>query len=149
VSDGSDRRSVGSGSVRAARFGPAVAGLLALAVGTAFGWDARLLDALVMPPTIMRAALAGTSVVIGLALLAASLRRLGPVGTNLGDDRPDLPRMVRGVRLAFLSVAAFAAAAGWLLAHPLPIVIALVIAGVDVVETSFLLLVVTLRQCRD
>jgi len=53
--------------------------------------------------------------------------------------------MVRGVRLAFLAVAAFAAAAGWVIGHPLPIVVALVIAGVDVVETSFLLLVVQLR----
>ena len=39
-------------------------------------------------------------------------------------------------------VAAFAAAAGWALAHPLPLIIAAVIAGIDVIETSFLLLVV-------
>ena len=50
--------------------------------------------------------------------------------------------MVRAVRLAFLAVAAFAAAAGWALAHPLPLIVAAVIAGIDVVETSFLLLVV-------
>ena len=31
-------------------------------------------------------------------------------------------------------------------AHPLPFIVALVIAGVDVLETSFLLLVVTLRR---
>ena len=54
--------------------------------------------------------------------------------------------MVRGIRLSFLAVAAFAAAAGWVLAHPLPIVVALIIAGVDVIETSFLLLVVTVRR---
>jgi hypothetical protein len=54
--------------------------------------------------------------------------------------------MVRGVRLAFLALAAFAAAAGWALAHPLPLVIALVIAAIDVLETSFLLLVVTFRR---
>jgi hypothetical protein len=30
--------------------------------------------------------------------------------------------------------------------HPLPIVVALVIAGVDVIETSFLLLVVSVRN---
>jgi hypothetical protein len=46
------------------------------------------------------------------------------------------------VRLAFLGVAAFAAAAGWLVANPLPLVLAAVIAGIDVIETSFLLLVV-------
>jgi hypothetical protein len=46
------------------------------------------------------------------------------------------------VRLVFLAVAGFAAAAGWALGHPLPLLVALVIAGIDVIETSFLLLVV-------
>jgi hypothetical protein len=54
--------------------------------------------------------------------------------------------MIRGVRLVFLAVAAFAAGASWLVGHPLRIVVALVIAGVDVLETSFLLLVVTIRS---
>jgi len=54
--------------------------------------------------------------------------------------------MIRGVRLVFLAVAAFAAGAGWRLGHPLPLVVALVIAGIDVLETSFLLLVVNLRS---
>jgi hypothetical protein len=31
---------------------------------------------------------------------------------------------------------------GWLLGHPLPLVVAAVIAGIDLIETSFLLLVV-------
>jgi len=54
--------------------------------------------------------------------------------------------MIRGVRLVFLAVAALAAGAGWILGHPLPLVVALVIAGVDVLETSFLLLVVNIRS---
>jgi len=49
------------------------------------------------------------------------------------------------VRLAFLAVAAFAAAIGWAIGSALPIVAALIIAGVDVVETSFLLLVTATR----
>jgi hypothetical protein len=53
-----------------------------------------------------------------------------------------VPGLVRGVRYLFLAVAAAAAAAGWLLGEALPLVIALVIAGVDVVETSLLLIVV-------
>ena len=53
---------------------------------------------------------------------------------------------IRGVRLVFLAVAAFAAAAGWLLAHPLPLIVAVIIAAIDVIETSFLLLVVTVRR---
>ena len=50
------------------------------------------------------------------------------------------------MRLVFLAVAAFAAAIGWLVGHPLPFIVALVIAGVDILETSFLLLVVALRK---
>jgi hypothetical protein len=52
-----------------------------------------------------------------------------------------MPTMIRGVRLAFLAVAAAAASAGWFVGHPLLLVVALVIAGVDVVETTFLLIV--------
>ena len=44
--------------------------------------------------------------------------------------------------LVFLALASAAAGAGWALGDPLPLVVALVIAGIDVVETSFLLLVV-------
>jgi hypothetical protein len=57
----------------------------------------------------------------------------------------DVPGLIRAVRLAFLAIAAIAAAAGWALANPLPLVVAAVIAGIDVIETSFLLLVVGRR----
>ena len=87
------------------------------------------------PPAIVRAALVGGSVAIGVVLLSRSLARMSE-GTS------DVPALIRGVRLAFLAVAAFAAAAGWGLGHPLPLLVALVIAGIDVVETSFLLVVV-------
>jgi len=85
----------------------------------------------------VRAALVGGSVAVGIVLLLRSVGRLAEAG------RDDVPGMVRAVRLAFLAVAAFAAAAGWALAHPLPLIVAAVIAGIDVVETSFLLLVVS------
>jgi len=123
---------------------PLVVGIAALVIGTAFGWDARLLQAIVTPPALVRGVLTAAAVVAGVALLARSVARIGE-GRADPAGQPDLPLMVRGVRLAFLAVAAFAAAAGWLLGHPLPIVIALVIAGVDVIETSFLLLVVRKR----
>jgi hypothetical protein len=61
---------------------------------------------------------------------------------GLASGQADVPGLIRAVRLAFLAVAAFAAAAGWALAHPLPLIVAAVIAGIDVIETSFLLLVV-------
>jgi hypothetical protein len=111
-------------------------GFLALVGGSLVGWNAGLLDALVTPPALIRAALVGGSVALGIVLLGRSLGRLAEAGHD------DVPGLVRAVRLAFLAVAAFAAAAGWALAHPLPLIVAAVIAGIDVIETSFLLLVV-------
>jgi hypothetical protein len=49
--------------------------------------------------------------------------------------------MIRGIRLAFLAVAAFAAASAFLVGHLLPLVVGLIIAGVDVAETALLMLV--------
>ena len=129
---------------------PLAIGLAGLAVGTAFGWDSRLVDALVTPAAIVRAILVGAAVVVGLWLLRSSIQRLrlSPVRRDGAIPEPDVAGMVRGIRLTFLAVAAFAAAIGWLLAHPLPLVLALVIGAVDVIETSFLLLVVTFRSNR-
>jgi len=122
-----------------AALGPAVAlglGFVALVGGSLVGWNAGVLDAIVSPLPLIRAALVGGSVAVGIVLLGRSLGRLAEAG------RDDVPALVRAVRLAFLAVAAFAAAAGWALAHPLPLIVAAVIAGIDVIETSFLLLVV-------
>jgi hypothetical protein len=129
---------------------PFAIGLAGLAAGTAFGWDSRLVDALVSPLPIVRAILVGAAVVVGLWLLRSSIRRLraSPLQRESPAAETDVAGMVRGIRLVFLAVAAFAAAIGWLLAHPLPLVLALVIGGVDVIETSFLLLVVTFRSNR-
>ena len=121
------------------RLGAAVAialGILAVVGATVAGWDGALLDAVVTPPPIVRAALVGGAVALGAFLLARSVGRMAAAGTA------DVPGMIRGVRLAFLAVAAFAAAAGWAVGHPLPLLIAAVIAGIDVIETSLLLLVV-------
>ena len=121
------------------RVGAAVAivlGTLAVAAATVVGWNEGWLDAVVAPLIVVRAALVGGSVALGVWLLAQSARRLAIAGTS------DVRALIRAVRLAFLAVAALAAAAGWLLGHPLPLVIAAVIAGIDVIETSFLLLVV-------
>ena len=123
-------------------------GTVAFGGGTLLGWNADLLDALVSPAPLIRAALVGVSAVAGLALLARAMRHLeagrGIRSSELGTR--DLAMLVRGTRYVFLAVAALSAGAGWLLGHPLPFIVALVIAGVDVLETSFLLLVVTLRR---
>jgi hypothetical protein len=128
----------------AAGLAPLGVGVCALVLGTVLGWDPTFLKALVAQPELVRAILVGVAVVAGIGLLVSAVQRLGDGSTGEGDR--DLPGMVRGIRLSFLALAAFAAAAGWVLAHPLPIVVALIIAGVDVIETSFLLLVVTVRR---
>lgn len=123
------------------RFVPLLAGLAALVVGTAFGWNAGLLQDLVAPPALVRAALVGGTAWLGLEMLRRALLGL--------RNRDDLTALVRGVRFVFLAVSAFAVGAGWLLANPLPLIVALVIAGVDVVETSLLLIVVGARRLTD
>ena len=124
-----------------------VAGGLALAAGTVLGWNGTLLTEIATPPPLIRAFLVGLAVVGALWCLAEAVRRL-----EAGRDVPsaalqgrDVAELVRGVRYVFLAVAAVSAAAGWLVGHPLPFVVALVIAGVDILETTFLLLVVALR----
>lgn len=115
-------------------------GGLAVVVATAAGQEARWVDVLVTPPAPVRAVLVGLAAGMGTVLLTRSLARLADAGTD------DVPGLIRAVRLAFLAVAAFAAAVGWGVAHPLPLVLAAVIAGIDVLETSFLLLVVASRR---
>jgi len=125
-----------------------VAGIAALVIAVLAGWNAAVLDAIVTPPSIVRALLIALCAVGGVALLGAAASRISAAGDRENPER-DLPGMIRGVRLVFLAVAAFAAAAGWLLAHPLPLIVAVVIAAIDVIETSFLLLVVTVRGDRS
>ena len=113
------------------------AGIAAVLAASVLGDAGPLLDAVVSPPIVVRAALVAVSAVAALALLGRALAALG------GGDAPerDMATMIRGVRLAFLAVAAIAASAGWLVGQPVLLVVALVIAGVDVVETTFLLIV--------
>lgn len=110
-------------------------GVVAVAAATAVGTNGATLDAIVRPPIPIRAALAGLSAALAVVLLSRGLVRLAG-----GSD--DVAGLVRGVRLVFLAVAAGAACAGWALGNALPLVVGLVIGGIDVVETSFLLLVV-------
>ena len=123
---------------------PLALGVLALVAATLLGWDGAAVEVIVAPPLVARLALAGAAIAGAFLLLGGAVARLeGRVG---GVARGDLPSMIRGIRLAFLALAAAAVGAGWLLAHPLPFVVALIIAGIDVIETSFLLLVVRRSQ---
>ena len=112
-----------------------VLGGVAVVAATLVGANADALEAIVHPPPIIRAALVGASAAIAVILLSRGLARLA-------GGRDDVPGLIRGVRLVFLALAAAAAGAGWALGDALPLIVALVIAGIDVVETSFLLLVV-------
>ena len=130
-----------------------IGGLVAVAVAMVAWLAPGLLAVVAGPPALVRAALAGAAIVVGGRFLVSAVRRIDSsvrresgAPTHLSDA--DLGILVRGVRLVFLAAAAFTAAAGWILAEPLPLVIALVIAGVDVVETSFLLLVATRQDPR-
>jgi hypothetical protein len=122
-----------------AALGALALGGAAVVAATLIGQDQARLEAVVNPPALIRAALVGVSAALAVILLSRGLARLA-AGTT------DVPGLVRGVRLVFLAVAAAAAGAGWALGNALPLVIALVIGGIDVVETSFLLLVVAAGQ---
>ena len=120
---------------RSGALGAVALGMLVVVAATLAGSSENVLDAIVRPPTIVRAALVGLSATLAVVFLTRGVARLA-VGTD------DVPGLVRGVRLVFLAVAAVAAGAGWALGDALPLIVALVIAGIDVIETSFLLLVV-------
>jgi hypothetical protein len=127
-----------------------VAGVAALVAGTLAGWNGGLIEAVATPPALVRAALVAVMVLAALRLLAAAIARLeaGRRTPPGAADGHDLAVLIRGIRFVFLAVAAISAASGWLLGSPVPIVVALLIAGVDVVETGFLLLVVSVRGDR-
>jgi len=114
-------------------------GALAVIGATIAGTNAAFLDAIVHPPAPIRAVLVGASAGLAVILLSRGLTRL-----SQGTD--DVPGLIRGVRLVFLALAAGAAGIGWAMADALPLIVALVIAGIDVLETSFLLLVVASGQ---
>jgi len=122
---------------------------LLVGVGAVFvvsvpGLAGTVLATVASPPVLLRAFLAAAAVVGGLGLLRRALAQIEATRTMQAASAltsGELAAMVRGIRSVFLAAAAFAAAAGWLIGDPLPLVIALVIAGVDLAETSFLLLI--------
>jgi hypothetical protein len=94
--------------------------------------------AVLEPPLIGRLLLGGAAALVGVVLVLRAVDRFGRAS---GDPRA----LIRAVRLIFLAIAAFAASAGWFLGSALPIVVALVIAGIDVIETTVLLLVTQVK----
>ena len=126
-------------SPRTAALGAIALGGVAVVAATVAGSNAAFLAAVVHPPATVRAGLVGGSAALAVVLLSRGLARMAE-GTS------DVAGLIRGVRYVFLAIAAVAAGAGWALGEALPLVVALVIAGVDVLETSFLLLVAASGQ---
>ncbi len=128
------------------RAGPLLAlaaGLVAFVLGTAMGWDATLVATVVTPPPLARAALVAAAVLFALWAFRRGIER---ISEGRDPDTGGPARLIRGVRFVFLGIAGLSAAAGWLLGHPLPLIVALVIAAIDVLETTFLLLVLGTRR---
>lgn len=115
-------------------------GVLVLA-GVTIAGRGDLLGRVLEPPMLAAVPLAIAAALVGVVLAIRAVERLA---SSAGDPRA----LVRGVRLAFLSVAAFAAAAGWLLGSAMPVVVGLVIGAVDVIETTALLLVTSAKDGR-
>jgi hypothetical protein len=114
-----------------------LAGAIAIVLPMAAG-RSDLLSALLSPPLAARVLLGLAAAIVGVVLVLRSAERVG--------SNRDARSLVRAVRLVFLAVGAFAAAAGWLLGSPVPIVAALVIAGVNLLETSFVLMVMAVQR---
>ncbi len=120
-----------SGAVLALVFG-ALAIALAMVAGRT-----DLLSVVLQPPAPVGWLLGAAAAIVGVVLLLRSADRVGT------SSEP--AELIRAIRIAFLAVAAFGASAGWFIGSPVPIVAGLVIAGVDMLETTFLLVVATRR----
>lgn len=126
-------------------------GVLAVAGGTLLG-SGEVDGGIEAWPPIVRALLTGLSAAIGLLLLGRAVSMLAdsrPEGSATTPDGRDVRSMIRAVRLIFLAVAAFAAAGAWLVGSPLLLVVAVIIAAIDVIETTFLLLVARTHHGED
>ena len=120
----------------------------ALVGGTLLGWSGDLLEAIANPPALVRAALVGRE------------RRRRPVvrrrGRAAARGRPPRPADGHERPRSRCSSAASGTSSwrsprcprrpGGSSGHPLPFVVALVIAGVDILETTFLLFVIAAPQ---
>ena len=112
-------------------------GVAAIVLGT-FAGDSEVLARVLEPPFPLGLVL---GVAAGLVGIVAVLRAAARIGEAHDDPR----ELIRAVRLIFLAVGCLAAAAGWVIGSPVPIVAGLIIVGIDVVETTFLLLVTAAR----
>jgi len=98
-----------------------------------------VLGRILEPPFPVGLLLATAVALIGVVVLLRAAARVGAA-------RQDAQELIRAVRLVFVAVGCFAAAAGWLVGSALPIVVGLIIVGIDVIETTFLLMITASRE---
>jgi len=131
------------------RYAPLLAGIVLVGLGSIVAANSQLAESVVRGHALVRAVFTGVVAMAGLSLLALAVSRMS-IDAEAADEQARGTRsfadMIRGIRLAFLAVASFAAASAFVLGSVLPLVIALVIAGVDVAETALLLLVARMQR---
>jgi hypothetical protein len=113
----------------------AAAGALVVASVAA---DVDLVRLVLEPPFPVGWLFAAAAGLVGIVVLLRAMARIGP-------GRDDPRELIRAVRLVFVAVGLFAAAAGWIIGSALPIIAGLIIVAIDVLETTFLLLVTARR----
>lgn len=129
---GTDRRNSGSQALW-------LVGGIVLVIGATLLGGAGALGPLLEPPFPAGLLLGVAVAILGVVVVLRAAARIGPA-------RNDARELIRAVRLLFVAVGLFAAAAGWIVGSALPIVVGLVIVGIDIIETSFLLIITAARR---
>ncbi len=114
-----------------------VGGIVLVVAATILG-GAGAFGPILEPPFPAGLLLGVAAGIFGVVVVLRAIARIGPA-------RTDARELIRAVRLLFVAVGLFAAAAGWIVGSALPIVVGLVIVGIDVIETSFLLIITAAR----
>lgn len=114
-------------------------GGIVLVVGATILGGAGAIGPILEPPFPAGLLLGVAAGILGIVVVLRAIARIGPA-------RTDARELIRAVRLLFVAVGLFAAAAGWIVGSALPIVVGLVIVGIDVIETSFLLIITAARR---
>ncbi|MFN8624129.1 MAG: hypothetical protein U0869_25590 [Chloroflexota bacterium] len=114
-----------------------LAGFGAVVLGTVIGGSGAA-GKILEPPFPLGLMLGAAAAIIGVVVLLQGAARIRPA-------REDPRELIRGVRLAFVAVGCFAAAGGWFFGTALPIIAGLIIIGIDIIETTFLLMLTAVK----
>jgi hypothetical protein len=97
-----------------------------------------VLMTLLAPPMPARLLLGIAAFIVAVLVVLAAADRMR-------TDK-DPRGLIRAIRLMFLAVGLFAMAVGWFIGSPVPVVAGIVITAIDLLETSFLLLMTTAKS---